>query len=230
MSEIIDVVPYVIPRVSIEVISAVACFFLVRFMIKPYRLTGEGRYIGLPLGFGFLGASYAISAITFTELAGFELLWRFELIFRAFSFVFLAVVYYFSKRPSKNSRFVWNVVFSGLFVVLFSVVVVSFVVPQLPQNSYLILNFFVRVLSFVCIAYIFVHCLREKTIAQDSYAKWVLVAYGLLALSQYSSMVWALDLSFFAFWGTLMFRLMSLAVLLAVTYKIFLMPRKGSER
>jgi hypothetical protein len=230
MSEIIDVIPYIIPRVSIEIISAIACFILVKFMIKPYQVTGEGRYIGLPLGFSFLGASYAISAITFTELASFELIWRFELIFRAFSFVFLAVAYYFSKKPSKNTRYIWNVVFSGLFVILSTAVVVTFVAPQLPQDSYLILNFFVRILSFICIAYIFVHCLREKTIAQDPYAKWVLVAYGLLALSQYSSIVWGVDLSFFAFWGTLIFRLMSLAVLLAVTYKIFLIPKKGSER
>jgi hypothetical protein len=228
MSEIFDLIPYyIIPRVTIEIISAVACFVLVKFMIKPYQVTREGRYIGLPLGFGFLGASYTISAITYTELANFEIIWRFELIFRAFSFVFLAVAYYFSKKPSKNTRYIWNIVFSGLFVILASSVLMTFITPQTPQDNYQILNFFVRIVSFICIAYIFIHCLREKTIAQDPYAKWVLVAYALLGLSQYSSIVWVADLSYFAFWGTLIFRLMSLAVLLAVTYKIFYIAKKG---
>lgn len=224
---IFDLIPYyIIPRVTIEIISAIACLILVKFMLKPYQVTREGRYIGLPLGFGFLGASYSISAITYTELANFKIIWQFELIFRAFSFVFLAVAYYFSKKPSKNTRYIWNIVLSGLFVILASSVLMTFIAPQIPQNNYQILNFFVRIVSFICIAYIFIHCLREKTIAQDQYAKWVLVAYGLLGLSQYSSIVWVADFSYFAFWSTLIFRLMSLSSLLAVTYKIFYKPKK----
>ena len=51
-------------RIIIEVVSATACFILVWFMIKPYQLTGEGRYLGLPLGFLFLGVSFTISSGT----------------------------------------------------------------------------------------------------------------------------------------------------------------------
>jgi hypothetical protein len=39
--------------ILIEIVSAILCFVLLRSMIKPYRTTGEGRYLGLPLGFGF---------------------------------------------------------------------------------------------------------------------------------------------------------------------------------
>lgn len=196
-------------------------------MIKPYQVTREGRYIGLPLGFSFLGISYAISAITFAGLANIEVAWRFQLILRAFSFVFLAVAYYFSKKPSKNTRYIWNIVFSGLFVILATSVLLTVIAPM-PRNNYL--DFLVRIISLTCIAYIFIHCLREKTIEQDPYAKWVLVAYALLGLSQYSIIIWVAEFSYFAFWGSLIFRLMGLAFLLAVTYKIFYKPKKGSER
>ena len=200
-------------------------------MIKPYEVTREGRYIGLPLGFSFLGVSYVISAITYAQLSNIEILWRFQLIFRAFSFVFLAVAYYFSKRPSKNTRLIWNITFSGLFVGLVALVLLIFIAPQMPQDDYLILNFFVRLISFICISYIFIHCIREQAKEQDPYSRWVLVGYALLGLSQFSSLVWIVDPSYFAFWGSLTFRLMSLAVFLNVSYRIFYKPqRKGTER
>jgi hypothetical protein len=217
---------FVILRVTIEIISAVACFILVRFMIKPYQVTREGRYIGLPLGFSFLGASYAISAVTYAGFANYnEIIWRFQLILRAFSFVFLAVAYYFSKKPTENSHYIWKIVFSGLLVILATSVLLTFITPYTPRNNYL--DFAVRIVSITCIVYIFIHCLREKTIAQDPYAKWVVVAYALLGLSQYSIIVWIADFSYFAFWGSLIFRLASLVVLLTVTYRIFYRPKKG---
>ena len=56
---------YDLERITIEVVSAIACFILVRFMIKPFRLTGESRYLGLPLGFDFLGVSHVFTAVSF---------------------------------------------------------------------------------------------------------------------------------------------------------------------
>jgi len=195
-------------------------------MLKPYQVTGEGRYIGLPLGFGFLGVSYLITAVTFVEFDNFgEVAWRFQLISRSFAFVFLAVAYYFSRKPSRNTRILWNIVFAGLLIILAASVLLTLVsAPYVLEDK--ALDFFVRMTSLVCIVYVFIHCLREKTISQDPYARWVLVAYALLALSQYSIIVWSVDRSFFAFWGSLVFRLMSLALLLAVTYKIFYVKKK----
>jgi hypothetical protein len=141
------------------------------------------------------------------------------------SFVFLAVAYYFSKKPTENSHYIWKIVFSGLLVILATSVLLTFITPYTPRNNYL--DFAVRIVSITCIVYIFIHCLREKAIAQDPYAKWVVVAYALLGLSQYSIIVWIADFSYFAFWGSLIFRLASLVVLLTVTYRIFYRPKKG---
>src|SRR4030042_1572170 len=97
-------------RVVVEVVSAILCFILLRFMIKPYRLTGEGRYLGLPLGFTFLGISYILGAIALSGLFSSysELAWL-PLLGRTFAFSFLVVTYYFSKKPAKNSRILWDI-------------------------------------------------------------------------------------------------------------------------
>ena len=92
-------------RILIEIISVIACCFLLRFMIKPYIITREARYIGLPLGFGFLCTSYVLSAIAILQpyYFGSRFMWLqpLEITFRTFAFTFLAVNYYFSENPQK---------------------------------------------------------------------------------------------------------------------------------
>src|SRR5512139_685409 len=98
---------YDLERITIEVVSAIACFILVRFMIKPFRLTGETRYLGLPLGFGFLGVTYTFSALSFSPIGDFASTKWVQLFLRAFAFLFLAVTYYFS-TSTKKPRLLWN--------------------------------------------------------------------------------------------------------------------------
>ncbi len=123
-------------RVTVEVVSVIVCFILVKYMIRPYWLTREARYLGLPLGFGFLGISYAISAIAYTGLYHFfELLWI-QFLARTFAFVFLAMTYYFSKKTSKNTRILWDLAFSLLIVSLIALFLVLFIFPQVTLNTY----------------------------------------------------------------------------------------------
>jgi hypothetical protein len=86
--------------ILVEVVTAILCFVLLRFMIKPYRTTGEGRFLGLPLGFGFLGVSYIFMgfALYFESLVFVEDLKWFQLFTQGYAFAFLAATYYFSKK------------------------------------------------------------------------------------------------------------------------------------
>src|ERR1700690_3262816 len=87
----------------IDAVSAAICFVLVWFMTKPYRFIGERKYIGLPVGFSFLGASYVIGVIGFLEPAGFvDVLRWVQLFTQSYAFAFLAVTYYFSKREKET--------------------------------------------------------------------------------------------------------------------------------
>lgn len=82
---------YEVERIIIEVVSAVLYFTLVRYMYKPYSLTGEKKYLGLPLGFAFLGISEIFLTIQIIypsiQLPGLSVATR------TFAFVFLAITY-----------------------------------------------------------------------------------------------------------------------------------------
>jgi hypothetical protein len=59
----------------IEVISAIMCAILVRFVVTPFLVIMQSRYLGLPLGFGFLGASTAFTALFISGGIEFDYMW-----------------------------------------------------------------------------------------------------------------------------------------------------------
>jgi hypothetical protein len=191
-------------------------------MTKPYRFTRDPRYIGLPLAFGLLGTSYFFSAIVYVQPSFFPffMLW-FQLVARTFAFVFLAVTYYFSKKPFKTSYVLWNITFSLIVVAgiaLFLMVIFS---PQLDIQSYLNASAFTRILIMICLTYIIIHVLRSHMEKPDPTTLLIPLGYILLAISQYSLIIWAVDESMFAFWGALALRWWGLAIFLLVTYLTF---------
>ena len=209
-------------RVIVEVVSAIICFILVRYMIKPYSLTREGRYLGLPLGFAFLGASYVISALAYTELYHFsDFLWI-QLLVRTFAFVFLAVTYYFSKKPSKNTRQLWDITLSLLIVSVVALFLVTiYISASCVEIHYHASQVYIRVFIVICLSYIAIHTLRSHIKNPDPTTIWVPMGFILLAISQYSLLFWYLDNSLAAFTGSLVLRLMALSVFLAITYLSF---------
>jgi hypothetical protein len=197
-------------RITVEVVSVIICFFLVKYMIKPYWLTREIRYLGLPLGFSFLGLSYAISAIAYSELFHFyELIWI-QLLTRTFAFVFLAVTYYFSKKNAEKARLWWDLAFSLLIVILIISFLVVVIFPQATLNTYTTSQVYVRLFNVVCLSYIAIHTLKSHTIKPDPTTIWVPLGFILLAISQYSLLFWYNDNSLSAFTGSLILRLLDL--------------------
>jgi len=207
-------------RITVEVVSAIICFILVRYMIKPYWLTREGRYLGLPLGFAFLGVSYAISAVAYSELYYFSGLLWIQLFARTFAFVFLAVTYYFSTKTSKI-RMIWDITLSLLIVILVALFLVAFIFPQVTSNTYAASQLYVRVFIVICLSYIVIHTFRSHIKSPDPTTIWVPMGFMLFAISQYSLLFWYIDNSLAAFTGSLTLRLMALSVFLAVTYFSF---------
>jgi hypothetical protein len=216
-------------RISVEVVSVIVCFVLVKYMIKPYWLTREVRYLGLPLGFSFLGISYAIAAIAYSQLYHFFALLWIQFLARTFAFVFLAVTYYFSKKTSKNTRIFWNLTFSLLIVGLIALFIAVFIFPQTTSDSYTTSQMYVRVFNVICLSYIAIHTLKSHIKKPDPTTIWVPLGFMLLAISQYSLLFWYIDNSLAAFTGSLTLRLMALAVFLAVSYRSFHEGKKTEE-
>lgn len=211
-----------IAQISTQIVSAVMCFVLVRFMFKPYDLTREERYLGLPFGFAFLGFSEIF--LTLGILLSIEQFRFISLLTRTFAYVFLAAAYYFSKEPSKNSRLIWDISFSLIIVALTTSVLLFLRNSEFGLSIPANLSIALRVLALICISYIFLHTLRNHIRFPDSSTLWIPLGFILLGISQYSLIIWAAEESpafGYAFAGGIIARLMGLSVFLAVSYLSF---------
>jgi hypothetical protein len=220
-------------RTAIEVISAIMCFILLRFMIKPYEITGESRYLGLPLGFGFLGVTHAISAFAYYMESYLPIIFSrnifyIQLIARTFAFLFIAITYYFSKKPNKNSRLTWKIsLILFIALLLASLLIVS--IPDLTIQIYRLTRSYLRVFNLIIILYICTHTFRSHIAKPDPKTIWIPLGYVFLAVSQYSLLLWQFDGGIYAFFAGLIFRLIFLSVFLIVTYGSFYQIKKRSR-
>lgn len=223
-------------RIIVEAVSAIACFVLTRFMIKPYQLKKQGKYLGLPLGFAILGLSFALTIILVIQPQGLlktELSW-FAHFTRVFAFVFLAITYYFSTKTD-NHRLQWDLSLSIAIVAFLALSLVLIYAPQETLSHYTDALAFVRLLSIGFLAYIIVHTLRIHHSNPNTIPNWISLGFFLLALSQVLALSNALlETSIYTDilrWGALAIRLAGLGVFLLVTYRAFYVVRgKGINR
>ena len=216
-------------RIIYEVTSAILYFILLRFMLKPYQLTRETRYLGLPLGFGFLGVTSALAAFFFYQpfLLGRGTMYV-QLVLRTFAFIFLITTYYFS-RKNTNNKSLWNATLVILIVACLTLFLLV-IIPDIALPSYQAASMFTRIINITLIAYICAHTLRSHIKAPDPETVWTPLGFLLLGISQYSLIVWALDESYSAFFGALAIRWAGLAVFLAVAIRAFYSVKKEGDK
>jgi hypothetical protein len=212
--------------VSIHACAIALCFVLVYFMVKPYRVTGESRYLGLPLGFGFLGLSHFLSAYTFFAPTDFHdaVVWL-QLAARPFAFAFLALSYYFAKKPSQNSRVWLNLTLSILTVALMVMFVGVAISPQ-STIAYLQQDMYFRIFNVVCLSFISIHTLRISLKKNEPATGSTAFGYIQLALSQFLLIFWAVYLNLSVFWVAMLLLLSGLTTLVVVSYRAFHRSRK----
>ncbi len=209
-------------RLIIEPASAIICFILVWYMAKPFRLTGKAIFLGLPLGFGILGISHVIAAsVAFST----DLSWL-MLLFRTFSFVFLATVYLFSSRSSKKIQQLWNISISATIVTLIALSLLLFIAPQNIWQNFSTAQIYCRLFMLIFLCYIIFHTFRSHVRTPDPMTIWIPFGFIFLALSQYSFFMWSFDFTDAAFWGGVVFRLVGLAIFLVVSYRTFNSPKE----
>jgi len=208
--------------VVVEIVSAALAFVLVRFMIKPYRMTGEIQYLGLPLGFAFMGMSYVFmgASLSIIDLRIAEKMQWLQLFAGAYAFVFLAVTYYFSaEEHERKAHPLMQALISLMFLVLVLIFTILFLPPLFALPSYKTADEYFRLFNIILALYIAFHTLRSHVLKPEAKTVPVPLAYVLLAFSQYSFLIWSLDSSFSAFVGAHIIRVASLLVLLYVSYK-----------
>ena len=212
---------YPMERLIVEVAITILCFVIVRFMLKPFKLTREGTYLGLPLGFAFLGISNALAALAYSPL-GFDpkLMWLPQLT-RTFAFVFLATTYLFSNRKSKSSKLLGETTISLLIIAIAISFLLAFVAPQFAFEGYAQANVYLRIFNVICLSYIAIYTLRSHVKNPDPTTIWIPFGFIFLAISQYSLLFWYIDSSFSAFVGSLVSTFVGLSIFLFVAYRTF---------
>lgn len=222
-----------VPLIIIEIVSAIICFVLVWFMMKPYHGTGERRYLGLPLGFAFLGVAYVLTSTTYFEsfpLIG-ETRWL-RLFTQTYAFAFLAVTYYFSGKPSKNSRLWSDLTYAGLILlaIISYLIVVEPLIRGVGLPSYKIADQYLLLFNLFCLAYISFHTLRSHGSRPDPKTIWIPLSYLLLGFGQYSLFIDSFKSNqTSAIVGAQILRLSGLLILLFVSIQVFYSQHKASE-
>jgi hypothetical protein len=220
---------------SLDAVSAVICFVLVWYMAKPYRYTGGRQYIGLPLAFSFLDASFFMGLARLLESASIVDVMRWiQLFTQSYAYAFLAVTYFFSKT-GKNSTRIWlKIAFVGILSVAVVSYIFIFVAPIYDLPNFNSVDDYMRIFNIVCLTYIVIYVLRGYVHKPTANTIWIPFGFLMLDFSQYSFLIWSLDASFIAFLGAHFLRLVGLLIILIVAYQIFFTssdayPRKGIE-
>ncbi len=214
-------------RVTYEIISALLCFILVWFMMKPYRFTRKGQYVGLPLAFGLLGASYLFSAIIYARPSFFseDVLW-FQLVARAFAFIFLGATYLFSKKQSETVQLIWKITFSIIVAAIITSVIAVIFLPQLNFDSYRTASSYVRIPIIISLIYVIIQTIKNHIAKPLPTTLLTPMGYILLAISQFSLIIWGAEESMIAWWESLALRWCALAIFLFVAYTTFYRSHK----
>jgi hypothetical protein len=217
--------------ISIDVTVIVLCGILLKFMIKPYLVTGENRYLGLPLGFGVLGLTYFIGIISvigfFEPIPYLDAMNWLQLSLRSFAFAFLALTYYFSKKSIHKTRIWWNIALSVLIVALLVSCAIVFVIPQFGVSAYRVSGAYTRVFNVLCLAFISTYTIRSYLKKRDPATGGSALGYIQLAISQFLLIFWFAYWDYNVFWTAMIFLLSGILVFVFVSYNAFYGTKKG---
>ena len=140
------------------------------------------------------------------------------------------MTYYFSKKSSKTDQYIWNITFSLVMVAIVASILTVVFMPQFNFDTYRAASGYVRFFIIFCLIYVIIHVLRSHIAKPDPTTLMIPLGYILLAISQYSLIIWATDASMFAWWGALALRWGGLAVFLFVAYTTFYGSRKKATK
>jgi len=216
------------PALIAEAVSAVLCLVILRYMTKPYRTTGESRYLGLPIGFALLGFSYIfmIAALYFESFPLVDEIRWLRVFTEGYAFAFIALTYFFSKKHSRKSRLLWNGVYSVLILTAVFLFIVLVEPPTYGLPDLAVGNRDVLLFNIICIAYVSIFTLRNYFLNPDPASTLVPFGYLLLGFSQYSLLILSMGSNLVALVGAIFLRLLGLMVFVWISYKSFYAPWK----
>lgn len=175
-----------------DLISAGICLLIAYLMFKSSRYFHRQYLLGLPIGFSFLALSYILLGLSLYGIPGGEAAGYLGFFARTYGFAFIAGTYFLKGRDAWRSigrSAVW--LFALMLVLALLAFLIIIVPPFLELPSLQIADDYFYVVNLGLVGYI-IFCLY-RTLKGGKIASAVLLGFGLLLMSQYSGLIWALE-------------------------------------
>ncbi len=202
----------------IDGVSAILAFTLALFFAKSYRVMPSSYLLGLHTGLVLIGSSYLLSALlAFFLLAPLRFT---TVILATMGYAFAALSYsYLGSEESQTTQQKGLVAISTLAVAVMLIMsmLLTTVAPAAAEG--VIVQSF-RTANLVFVSAILAHIARLLHIGQPRLV-FVASAFGFFWLSEYSLLIWSLDVSLTALAFSYFARLAALGMLAYVVYRSF---------
>ena len=207
-----------------EVVSAVLALVLVYLFLKGYRLRRSVFLLGLPFGFSFLAASYIFLGLSLqygsNQGVSDAFLWL-RLFTQSFGFAFIAFSYLFSSRAQRTAKYFFAAISLASFgsvLLLFGILVIAPPFFQLPSVGFVDEVF--RIANLLFLGYIVYFLIRRLESFPTSVSELISapIAFLILWIAQFCSLIWGVDGSLTAFVAAHIARIISLVHFIRIYY------------
>lgn len=208
--------------VASEFVSVALALILVYFFIKAHRFVCVAYLFGLFIGFSFLACSYFFLGLSLLYGNNVEIsdsfLWL-RLITQSSGLAFIAFSYYFSSKTERTTRyFLGLITFASVISIVLVFVALIAATPFLEIPSINVFDEYFRIANLIFLGYVICHLVKhfEPSHGTISGLVWAPLAFSLLWLAQYSSLIWGIDGSQTAFVLAHVARLASLTLFIRI--------------
>jgi len=191
-------------------VSATFALVVAGSTLKLFRVVRRDYLLGLPIGFSFLALGYLSSSASYALPALTDPLTWLALLCQSYGFAFVAVTYLLKKSSRWGSAAEWLV----SIMLILAVIAATVIVVQIERiPSYQAFDEALSITNIFLLAYILIDLYPRVGADRHGIGTAILASYAVLAVSQYSYLLWRLDGGFWSFSMAHLLEFIGLAVL-----------------
>jgi len=215
----------------VTAISITLSLMISQYFFNSYRFSGFGYLLGFPVGFAFLGASFAFEVSSLMYHADpllYPAFFWIQMSLQSEAFALIALSYYYKNSDSSQSGKTVKPRDMLVTMLPLAIVAIPFVVPtsalaSAPYFNYAHLadlSFYMRIFNMVVLAYVFKSTIASLVRAANVKMLYVPAAFALLWLEQYSLVLAYFDNSTWAFIGSAVARIAGLTLFVYIMHSV----------
>jgi hypothetical protein len=197
---------------AIELVSAMLALAVAGSTLKLFHVVRRNYLLGLPVGFSFLALGYLSSSASYALPALTDPLTWFALLCQTYGFAFVAVTYLLKKNSRLGRVAQWLI----SIMIILAVIAATIIVVQTERiPSYQTFDEAFSITNIFLLSYILIELYPKVRADRHGIGTAILASYAVLAVSQYSYLLWRLDGGFWSFSMAHVLEFIGLAILVA---------------